>query len=129
MEFIFNISNYIWNIIAFCIVLGISFSISVMYLFNGIVPLLWLPYVTCKILKKELKPSSILHCLIAPIIWNILLIILFALAFKFKFIGKLVNVIFFSIAGIVGCFLGLLQTFLNMFSAQAREEFLSGLRG
>ena len=127
MDFILNITGYIWNIVVFCIVFGISYAINVFYLFNGIVPLLWIPYVTCKIIKKDFKPNAILHCLIAPIIWNILLIVLFALAYKFTFLGKLVNMLFFSLAGIVGGILALFHTVVNLFSKQAREEFLNGI--
>ena len=72
MEILTNIASYVWNIIVFCIVLGISYSIGIFYLFNGIVPLLWIPYVTYKILKKDFKSSAILHCLIATNNqWNI----------------------------------------------------------
>lgn len=128
MEIILNIASYIWNIIVFCIIFGISYSIGIFYLFNGIVPLLWIPYVTYKILKKDFKSSAILHCLIAPIVWNILFIVLFALAYKFAFLGKLVNILFFSLAGIVGGILALFHTVANLFSEQAREEFLSGIK-
>ena len=128
MEIILNIASHIWNIIVFCIIFGISYSIGIFYLFNGIVPLLWIPYVAYKILKKEFKPNAILHCLIAPIVWNILFIVLFALAYKFAFLGKLVNILFFSLAGIVGGVLALFHTVANLFSKQAREEFLSGIK-
>lgn len=128
MEIILNIASHIWNIIVFCIVLGISYSIGIFYLFNGIVPLLWIPYVTYKILKKDFKANVILHCFIAPVVWNILLIILFILAYKFAFLGKLVNILFFSLAGIIGEVLALFHTVTNLFSEQAREEFLSGIK-
>ena len=53
---------------------------------------------------------------------------LFALAYKFAFLGKLVNILFFSLAGIVGGVLALFHTVANLFSRQAREEFLSGIK-
>lgn len=66
--------------------------------------------------------------MIAPIVWNILLIVLFALAYKFAFLGKIVDILFFSFAGIVGGVLALFHTVANLFSEQAREEFLSGIK-
>lgn len=128
MEIILNIASHIWNIIVFCIIFGISYSIGIFYLFNGLVPLLWIPYVAYKILKKDFKPNAILHCLIAPIVWNILFIVLFALAYQFAFLGKLINLLFFSLAGIIGGILALFHTVANLFSEQAREEFLSGIK-
>ena len=124
MEVILNIVSYIWNIIVFGIVWGISYFISVFYLFNGVVPLLWIPYVAFKILKKEFKPIAILNCIIAPVIWNILLVVLLALAYKITFLAKLL----FSDAGIIGAVFALIQTFFKIFSYQAREEFISGLK-
>ena len=128
MEILSNIGSFIYNIIIFGIVFGISYSINVFYLFNGLVSLLWLPYVSYKILKKDLNPRAIWNCIIAPIVWNILFMILGFISVKFAPIGKIINIFFLSIAGILGGIFALIQVFINMFSAQAREEFLSGIK-
>ena len=113
--------------IIFCIFFIISYILNVFYLFNGILPLFWLPYVIFKICKKEYKPIAIMLCITAPIIWNVSLVLL---GFVLSLIGlyKYINAFFNSMGAMFGSLFAIVSVILNIFSRQARQEFKNRLK-
>ena len=114
------------NFILFCIFFVISFVLQLFYLFNGIVPLFWLPYVIFKICKKEYKPSAVLMCIVAPLIWNIALMIL---GFILVLVGLYKYILFFfkHPSTLLGSIVATVSVLFNVLSTQARTEFKNNL--
>lgn len=114
------------DFILFCIFFVISFVAEVFYLFNGVVPLFWLPYVIYKICKREYKASAILMCIVAPIVWYIALMIL---GFVLAKIGLYKYLLFFfnHPGAFFGSIVAIICVLFNAFSNQARSEFKNNL--
>lgn len=55
--------------ISFLVIFLINFILNVFYLFNGVLPLFYLPYVIYKIIKHEYRLSAIMLCVFGPIFW------------------------------------------------------------
>lgn len=105
--------------------LFLGFFIGVFVYSNMVLPLLWLPYVIIKIIKKDLRVSAIMFCIIPPIIWCLLLLIIGIIdTFLFKnFIMNVVSTNTFA----TGNILALIITILNAYSKTARIEFKENL--
>lgn len=114
------------SIFYFIICFLISYTINVFYLFNAIVPLFWIPYVLFKICKGEYKLNALLMCITAPIMWNVVLIILGFLLAVFG-LYKYMQAFMFSPGAMWGGIMAIISTLLNMFSSKARGEFIEKL--
>lgn len=115
------------NFLLFAIACVISYILNIFYLFNGVVPLFWLPYVIFKILRGDLRVAAILACIVAPIVWLFVFGFVGFLSIKLLWLGKIVNFICFSNGGIFGGILALISVIFNVLSKQARDEFYRGM--
>lgn len=104
----------------------ISLNITVYYLFNAVVPLFYIPFVLYKIIKKEYRKEAILLCLIAPILWTTIWIVIVFVLQLFG-LSEVLHWLFWSRGAAFGAALGIINVLLNMFSAQARQEFIMKL--
>lgn len=112
--------------ILFCLFFCISYGLNVFYLFNGIVPLLWIPYVLFKIVTGVYKPTALIMCLVAPVVWNLFFFFVGYISVKLG-IYKYIAYFFNSSGAVFGGIMALISVALNVLSIQARTEFLTDL--
>ncbi len=122
-------------ITAFFILLSwfITYTVITFVFFNILGPLLYLPYVLYKICKKELMPSAILACCVAPIVWSIVFVFFFfllgllisQLTFNSDIASTMLGCVFAG--GAIGTACAFCAFITNIFSKQAREEFITKL--
>ena len=119
--------SIIVSILYFIISFIIAFVVNLFYLFNGIVPLFWLPYVIFKICQGKYRFSAVSLCFISPIVWNIGLFILGCI-FVLLNINIPIRKFFCSFGGSCGGLLALFIVLTNMFSKAACYEFTEQLQ-
>lgn len=115
MSFIFSV---------FCFF--ISYVINIFYLFNGIVPLFFIPYVLYKVIKRVYKPKALLMCIVAPISWYV---ILFVLGYIIGMTGNAKYFYFFfnNSGAFWGFIIAAITVIINILGKAARDEFIERL--